>query len=62
LEAEALAGGRPFPSLVFTTDRQLPRGRPATVDALIRSLDRLLTDSPAFEGAMFLRPTDDGPR
>jgi len=56
LEADALAGGRPIPALVFTTNRQFPRGHPATTGSLVRSLDYLLSHPPTIPGALFLRP------
>lgn len=57
LEADALANGEPCPSLVFTTNRQFPRGDAATVGRLVLALDALLLTKPALTGAIFLKAT-----
>lgn len=57
LEADALANGEPCPSLVFTTNRQFPRGDAATVGRLVVALDALLLTKPALTGAIFLKAT-----
>lgn len=57
LEADALARGEPTPSLVFTTNRQFPRGEPATIGRLVLALDSLLTGPSAPPTTIFLRPS-----
>jgi predicted nuclease of predicted toxin-antitoxin system len=56
IEAAALARGEPTVSLILTTDRQFPRGDPATIGRLVLALDALLAAPPAATTAMFLRP------
>ncbi len=56
LEAEALARSEQTPSLVFTTNRQFPRGDPATLGRLVVALDALLEERSALPAAIFLRP------
>ena len=56
LEAHALAAAQPRPPLIFTTDRQFPRGDPATIGRLVTELDALLTAEPDLVTAMFLKP------
>lgn len=56
LEAEALASDEPTPRLIFTTNRQSPRGDPATVGRLVLALDALLAERPALAPAHFLKP------
>ena len=56
LEAEALASDEPTPGLIFTTNRQFPRGDPATVGRLVLALDALLGERPALAAALFLKP------
>ncbi len=56
LEAEALASAAPTPGLIFTTNRQFPRGDPATVGRLVLALDSLLADRPTRPVARFLKP------
>jgi Domain of unknown function (DUF5615) len=46
LAHEALQTGAPFPGVIFTSDRSLPRTK-ATIGKLVRVLDRLFTDHPA---------------
>lgn len=48
--------GPTTPGLTFTTNRQLPRGDPATVGRLILALDALLAERPALSAAHFLKP------
>lgn len=47
LEADALARGEQLPALVFTANRQFPRGDPATVGRLVTALDVLLAEQPS---------------
>lgn len=54
LEAEALARGRPAPTPIFTTNRQFPRGDPATLGRLGLALDALLRAPPALLTTVFL--------
>ncbi len=56
LEAAALASDEPTPGLIFTTNRQFPRGDPGTVGRLVVALDALLTERPALSAALFLKP------
>lgn len=56
LEADALARGGPSPLLVFTTNRQFPRGEPAKTGRLVLALDSLLTELFAQPTTIFLRP------
>jgi hypothetical protein len=57
LEVDALAKGEPCPSLIFTTNRQFPRGDAATVGRLVLALDALLLTQPALSGGTFLKAT-----
>lgn len=54
LEADALARGEAHAVLVFTSNRQFPRGEPATIGRLVEALDALLTGSPTLERSIFL--------
>ena len=56
LEAAALASHAPTPGLIFTTNRQFPRGDPATVGRLVLALHALLEERPALVAAHFLEP------
>jgi len=56
IEADALAQGQPTAHLIFTSDRQFPRGDPGTVGRLITALDSLLAADPDLATALFLRP------
>ena len=56
LEAEVLARGERAPSPIFTTNRQFPRGHPATLGRLVVALDALLEERSAPPAAIFLRP------
>ena len=56
LEAAALARGERTPTLIFKTNRQFPRGDPATLGRLVVALDSLLAEPPALPAAIFLRP------
>lgn len=55
LETAALARGDSTPGLVFTTNRQFPRGHPATVGRLVAALAGLLAEQPAPAAAVFLK-------
>jgi hypothetical protein len=54
LEADARARGEPHAGLVFTTNRQFPRGDPATTGRLVLALDALLQTTATLATAMFL--------
>ena len=56
LEADALARAQPLARLIFTTDRQFPRGDSATIGRLVTALDALLAAEPNVATALFLKP------
>ena len=56
IEANALAHAQPVARLIFTTDRQFPRGDPATLGRLVSALDALLAAEPDLATALFLKP------
>jgi predicted nuclease of predicted toxin-antitoxin system len=56
LEADALARAQPHAPLIFTTNRQFPRGDPATIGRLVTALDALLAAEPDLATALFLKP------
>jgi predicted nuclease of predicted toxin-antitoxin system len=55
LEADALARGEPLPTLVFTTNRQFPRGEPGTTGRLVEALHALANEAPTLRGSVFLK-------
>lgn len=55
LEAEALARGQQTPRLIFTTNRQFPRGDPAALGRLVLALDALLLARPPPLATVFLK-------
>lgn len=55
IQAEALSRGQPITPLIFTTDRQFPRGHPGTTGRLVIALDRLLVAAPEPPAALFLK-------
>ena len=58
LEIDALARGDPHVAIVYTSNRQFPRGEPGTVGRLVESLHALMTTSAAMTGSLFLsRPS-----
>ncbi len=57
LQHAALASGEPYPVVVFTTNRQFPRGDRATIGRLVVALDALL-HSGADATTVFLQPPD----
>jgi len=73
LETDALARARPRGPLILTTDRQFPRGDPATIGRLVTALGALLAAEPdlvtpavpeaCLTGGRFVphAPTGDGP-
>ena len=56
IEANALAHAQPVARLIFTTDRQFPRGDPATLGRLVSALDAVLAAEPDLATALFLKP------
>ena len=56
IEANALAHAQPVARLIFTTDRQFPRGDPAAHGRLVSALDALLAANPDLATALFLKP------
>ena len=57
IEADALASAQPTARLVFTTDRQFPRGDPATIGRLVNALDALFDTEPELGTSLFLKAT-----
>jgi len=57
IEMDALAAAQPTAGLIFTTDRQFPRGDPATIGRLVTALDALLDTEPDLATSLFLKPT-----
>ena len=55
LEAGALARSEPHPTLVFTSNRQFPRGDPGTTGRLVEALHILLTGPSTPGGSYFLK-------
>lgn len=56
IQANALAHAQPVARLIFTTDRQFPRGDPATLGRLVSALDALIAANPDLATALFLKP------
>lgn len=56
IETHALARAQPAARLIFTTDRQFPRGDPATIGRLVTALDALLDTEPDLATSLFLKP------
>jgi predicted nuclease of predicted toxin-antitoxin system len=55
IESDALARVDPIARLIFTTDRQFPRGDPGTVGRLVVALDALLTSPREATAPLFLK-------
>jgi hypothetical protein len=55
IESDALARADPIARLIFTTDRQFPRGAPGTVGRLVVALDALLTSPREATAPLFLK-------
>jgi predicted nuclease of predicted toxin-antitoxin system len=55
LEAESLARGEAHAALIFTSNRQFPRGEPGTTGRLVEALHVLLTKGPTPRGPRFLK-------
>ncbi len=49
LELTLLADGGHHHGIIYTTDRQFPRGDPQTIGHLVRALDALLTVAPVMD-------------
>ncbi len=56
LEAAALARDEPAPGLVYTTNRQFPRGEPATAGRFVLALAALLDAREQLRSSIFLAP------
>ena len=55
LEADALARGEVHAMLVFTSNRQFPRGEPGTIGRLVEALHALLSEAPEPRRSLFLK-------
>lgn len=55
LEADAIARGDAHPTLVFTSNRQFPRGEPGTTGRLVEALHLTITEHPTLHGSFFLQ-------
>ena len=55
LEADAFARGEAHATLVFTSNRQFPRGEPRTIGRLVEALDALLSEAPTPRHSLFLK-------
>jgi predicted nuclease of predicted toxin-antitoxin system len=55
LEADALARGDAYATLVFTSNRQFPRGEPGTIGHLVEALHALMSEMPMAQGSLFLK-------
>jgi Domain of unknown function (DUF5615) len=60
LETALLEAGKHHYGIVYTSNRQFPRGEPATTGRLVRALHALLRETPALrDRSVFLaRPLD----
>ena len=56
-ETDALGSDAPCPRLIYTSNRQLPRGKSGTVGRLVVALDAVLTE-PREGSASFFLETD----
>ncbi len=54
LETDALGRDAACSRLIFTTNRQFPRGQAATVGRLVRALDAALAEPPEGSASFFL--------
>jgi len=55
LEADALARGQAHATLVFTSNRQFPRGEPGTTGRLVEALHTLMSERSTPRGSLFLK-------
>jgi len=59
IEAAALARGEQHAGIIYTTNRQFPRGEPAAIGRLVRALDALTRAQAVPESAsVFLQPAE----
>lgn len=59
LETALLTGGGHHAGIVYTSNRQFPRGHPATAGRLVLALDALLRDRPSLsDRSVFLAPAE----
>jgi hypothetical protein len=56
IEMTALSRSETSTRLIFTTDRQFPRGDPRILGRLVLALDALLAAQPVLATALFLKP------
>jgi len=54
LAADAMRAGRPYPALIFTSNRAYPRASRRTAGRLVTALDSLLTTRDAISGEHWL--------
>ena len=54
LAADAMRAGRPYPALIFTSNRAYPRASRRTAGRLVTALDALLTTRDAVSGEHWL--------
>ena len=54
IETDALARAEPVASLIYTSDRQFPRGNSATIGRLVTAFDALPKAPAPFATAVFL--------
>jgi hypothetical protein len=57
LEADALARGEAHAALIFTSNRQFPRGDPGTTGHLVDALHALMTERSTLGSSLFLHGT-----
>lgn len=55
LEAEALTRGEAHAALIFTSNRQFPRGEPGTTGHLVDALHALMTERSTLRDSLFLK-------
>ncbi|GAC1576369.1 MAG: hypothetical protein NVS3B18_10170 [Candidatus Dormibacteria bacterium] len=55
LETDAFARGEKRPALIFTSNRQFPRGDAGTTGRLVEALHRLMSEASTLQGSLFLR-------
>lgn len=61
LETGAFARGEPHAVLIFTSNRQFPRGQPATIGRLVEALHSFLEQSPTLRHSHYLKPPPPSP-
>lgn len=55
LEADALVRGEAHAVLIFTSNRQFPRGEPGTIGRLVEALHTLMTEGSTLRPSLFLK-------